>query len=151
MARSLNPQLFGPANTPTQAPIPAEVQAASNKKIRDIENQVEVVQQKVDRLVQLQEAKFQHLMTMQRNMESQIRQVAETFSKQNAQIISKITEKKGAEVKIQDLIERHQQLVNNFETKLSQVQKVANEQEMKIMSYQATYDEVLREIRSLRR
>ena len=146
MSRTLNPQLFGPTESPV---IKVDTSGIAQKKLRDIENQVEVLQQKLDRMTQVHEAKFQHLVSLQKNLESQMRHIAETFSKQNAQIVSRISEKRGADVKVQDLIDRHQQLVTNFEHRLGQIHKVTKDQEVKILAYKATYDEVLKEIRNI--
>lgn len=148
MSRSLNPNLFGPGEVPV-----AKVEVSGQvymKKAREIEAQVEIVNQKLERWVQILEGKIQQLHSAQKNLSEQMKQMSEHFAEQNAVLHGKVNERRTADVKTQEMMDRHNQLVHNFESRVSQLQKVAAEQEMKLMSYQATYDEVLREIRSLK-
>jgi len=147
MARTLNPQLFGSVDGPL-----VKVEAGSqihSKKLREIEAQVETINGKLERWVQILDGKIQQLHNAQKNISEQIRQSAESFSQQQALLASRINERRGADVKTQELVDRHNQLIHKFESRITQIQKVTSEQEMKLLTYQATYDEVLREIRSL--
>jgi hypothetical protein len=148
MSRTLNPQLFGPIQTPV-----VNVEAGGQmqmKKMREVEAQVEVLNQKMERWAQIVEGKIQQLQVGQKNIVEHIKQVAENFSAQQAALHSKINERRGADVKAQELIDRHNQVVHNFENRINGLQKITSEQEMKLMTYQATYDEILREIRNIR-
>ena len=148
MSRTLNPQLFGPNETPA-IKVDAGHQQVT-KRLRDLEAQVEAVNQKMDRWAQILDGRIQQLHQSQKNLHEQIKMITDGFNKQMAQLHSKINERKTADVKTQELFERHNQLVHNFEVRINQIQKLSNEQEMKLMTYQATYDEILREIRNLR-
>lgn len=148
MARSLNPNLFGQQEVQTQAP-DAGSQAAL-RKTRELEAQMDVLNQKIDKWAKILESKFQQMQSVQKNLGEQIRQVSENFSTQQAGIHSKLNERRSADVKVQELVDRHNQLIQSFEGRVSQMQRVASEQEMKLMSYQATYDEILREIRTIK-
>lgn len=150
MSRSLNPHLFGPIETPVVKVEGAGLSQAHFKKIRDVEAQIEILNQKIEKWVQILESKIQNLHSAQKNLGEQMKQMGEHFAQQQAILHSKINERRTADVKTQEMLDRHNQLVHNFESRVSQIQKVATEQEMKLMSYQATYDEVLREIRSLK-
>ncbi|MCB0349583.1 MAG: hypothetical protein KDD38_00270, partial [Bdellovibrionales bacterium] len=141
MARTLNPQLFGPIETPVVNVQPSS--QAQNRKLNEIESQVEVLNQKLEKWVQILDGKIQQLHSNQKNLMEQIKNTAENFSKQQALMQSRINERKTAEVKTQELFDRHNQLIHNFEARVSQIQKVSNEQEMKLLSYQSTYDEIL--------
>ncbi len=147
MTRTLNPQLFGTTDLPI---VKVEGVPNQNRRIGEIESQVEAVNQKLDRWAQMMEQKMQQLHSAQKTCTDQIRQVAESFSAQTAAIHSKLNERRAVDAKTHEMIERHNQLVNSFETRIQHVQKVATEQEIKLMSYQSTYDEVLREIRNLK-
>jgi myosin heavy subunit len=151
MSRSLNPQLFGPTSAPVIKVEGAQQMQLQSKKVRDVEAQVEVLSEKLDRMVQMLDGKIQQLHGHQKALGEQMKQMAEGFSSQQAALISKVNERRGADIKMQELIDRHNQLVNTFEMRVNQLQKVTSEQEMKVMTYQATYDEVLREIRNLKK
>ena len=68
-----------------------------------------------------------------------------------ASLTSKVTERKVSDGKIEDLLNRHNQTVENFELRLQQMQKVINEQEMQLMSYKSALTEAKREMEKLRR
>jgi len=148
MSRTLNPQLFGPLETPVVKVDASHQQVA--KRIRDLEAQIEVVNQKMDRWAQILDGRIQQLTQSQKNTVEQIKLVTDGFNRQMAALHSKINERKTSDVKTQELIDRHNILVQNFENRIGQIQKITNEQEMKLIAYQATYDEVLREIRNLK-
>lgn len=148
MARTLNPQLFGSVDTPV---VKVDGASLQQKQVGELEAQIETVNQKLDRWAHLMEQKIQKLTATQKALGEQIKMLAETTAKQNATIFSKLNERRVAEAKTQELFDRHNQLVNSFEMRVSHIQKVATEQEIKLMGYQSTYDEVLREIRNLKK
>ena len=150
MARTLNPQLFGPSELPQARSL--EVPTDTNaRKFRDMEAQIDRINQKVDQWAKIVDTRHQQLQSAQKALHEQLKRVAENFSAQQAAIHSKLNERKSADAKVQDLIDRHNQLVQTFELRLGQLQKVTRAQAIKLMAYQATYDEVLREVRNLSR
>jgi len=148
MSRTLNPQLFGPIETTAVKPDAGNQQLT--KRLRDLEAQIETTNGKMDRWAQIIDGRLQQLTQSQKNVTEQIKYVTDSFNKQLAHLHSKINERKTADVKTQELFDRHNQIVHSFENRVGQLQKIVGEQEMKLMSYQATYDEILREIRSLK-
>jgi uncharacterized phage infection (PIP) family protein YhgE len=148
MSRSLNPQLFGHIDTPI---VKVEGSALQQRKVSEIEAQIEAVNQKVDRWAQMMEQKLQQLNTSQKALSEQLKSMHENFSKQTAAMSSKINERRLIDAKTQEMFDRHNQLVNSFEVRFQHILKVTTEQEIKLMTYQSTYDEVLREIRGLKR
>lgn len=148
MSRTLNPQLFGHNETPI---VKVDGAAIQQRKVSEIEAQIETVNQKLDRWAQIMEQKVQQLHTSQKALGEQMKQLAENFAKQTANLGSKINERRLIDAKTQEMIDRHNQLVNTFEMRFQHLQKVTTEQEIKLMTYHSTYDEVLREIRGLKR
>lgn len=128
-----------------------EMSEQYRRKIRDLENQVAVLSQKVEKLSSVLDQRFTTLSQTEKAFEQQVKERFEEMSASQAAAVSKLTERRVADVKIQEMIDRHNQLVLNFETRMNQIHKVASEQEMKVMTYQATIDEILREIRNSRR
>lgn len=142
--------------TQTQVPTPPsvaefEMTEQYRRKIRDLENQVAVLTQKVEKLSSILDQRFTQLSQSQKAFETQIKERFEEMGASQAAALSKMNERRVADVKIQEMIDRHNQMVLNFETRMNHIHKVASEQEMKIMTYQATIDEILREIRNARR
>lgn len=151
MARTLSPQLFGPTETDVTGG-KVEVQL-SQKKWREIEDKIEILSKKIAMCIQASESKqnekTESLQLQQKALSEQVRNLTDQFSQLQVILQSKLKERRNAEAQSQDLIDRHQQVVQNFESRLNQLQKVTTEQELKIRSYQATYDEILREIRNI--
>ncbi len=147
MSRTLNPQLFGPVETPI---VKIEGAAIQQRKVSEIESQIENVNQKLDRWAHIMEQKIQQLHTAQKTILGQMKQMSENFSGQIAGMHTKLSERRQVDAKTQEMIDRHNQLVNTFESRFQHLQKVTTEQEIKLMTYQSTYDEVLREIRGLK-
>lgn len=146
MARTLNPQIFGPTETPI---VKVEGATLQQRKVSEIESQIENVNQKLDRWAQMMEQRIQQLHTAQRAITEQMKQVSENFSGQIASVHSKLNERRQVDAKTHEMIDRHNQLVNTFESRFQHLQKITTEQEIKLMTYQSTYDEVLKEIRNL--
>src|SRR4030067_2316109 len=93
MARTLNPQLFGSIES-SVVKVDASTQAQV-RKMRELESQFEIVNQKIDKWVQILEGRIQQLHTNQKNLSEQIKNMADGFSGQQASILSKLTERRG--------------------------------------------------------
>lgn len=117
------------------------------KKVRELENQVESLHHKMEKMALNFEQKLTQVQSLSKNIDSNMKSSLTEIHQQQAQMSSKINERRVTDNKIQDLVERHNQLVQNFEVRLLNMHKVSSEQEMKIMTYQATIDEILREIK----
>lgn len=75
---------------------------------------------------------------------------SELKSKLNSLAV-KVTEKQMSDLKTQALIDRHTQLLRQFETRVLQLQKVIEEQEFQILNYQASLEEARHELSKLKR
>ena len=69
--------------------------------------------------------------------------VAALSGKQNS---SKINE-----AKIEQLVDRHNQTLQNFEVKMNQMQKIMSEQQMQIINYKSLLDQSHKELARLKR
>ena len=68
-----------------------------------------------------------------------------------AQINAKVNERRVTDGKIQELIDRHNTIIRNFENRLHSLQRVVSEQEMALHNSQAALEEARAEIAKLRR
>jgi hypothetical protein len=153
MARTINPHLFGHLETQPQlsnSQANAETNLALAKKLRDLETQMQSFQQKVTGSLHAYESKMQLVVQNQKMLHEHLRQLSDQFTQYQVIQQNKFTERKQSEARSQELIDRHQVVVQNFENRLNQLQRLAKDQELKITGYQASYEEILREIRSLR-
>lgn len=166
MPRELNPELFGTRQKPSSAaahggPVSQEslpnmnlssahqydTPEALKRKIRDLENQVQVLQQKVEKMTLNFEQRLAMTQSTQKSIELSLKSSLQEMAHNQANTLSKLNERRAADAKIQEMVDRHNLLVQNFEIRMSNMHKVSTEQEMKLMTYQATIDEILREIK----
>lgn len=150
MAREFNPDLFGAPNRP-----PAQNETfqldAQKRKIRELEAMVHTLAQKVDKLTLTIEQKTVQLQHALRSLETNSKSAVQELAKNQSSLVQKVTERRMADAKMQELIDRHNQLVHSFEVRMNSMQKLTNEQEIKLMSYQANMEELLREVRNMKR
>lgn len=136
MQREINPQLF-------QQPTSSNAQTPANKLVpQRIENDLKELAAQVHQLRmqnQLLERKVEQ-MTMQ----------YQDLSTKYAIVASKTNERKVADSKIQDLIDRHNTLIMNFENRMTHMSRIMSEQEMKLYNATATVEDARREIARLR-
>jgi hypothetical protein len=71
--------------------------------------------------------------------------VQDTRSK-HAALAGKVTERSLIEGEVHSLLERHNLIVRSFETRLNQMQKVIENQQMQLMNSQAFIEEARREL-----
>lgn len=157
MARSLNPNIFesrtpaAPAADPMMPEQKLLKEIESNdqlrRRVRELESQNVQLVQKIDKVSQMFEQKSIQQTQALKVLEERFKESLQELARQNAMLASKVSERKMADVKIQELVDRHNQLVQNFEVRLTGAQKISAEQERKLSGYQSTIDEILREIR----
>lgn len=153
MSRQFNPDLFKPENVPSQDVTGAALSQIEGMKrrMRELELQNHQLLQKIDKMALFYEQKISQITAQQKTSESNIRQNLAELAKNQTAVSQRLTERKAVDLKMQELIDRHNLLVQNFESKMTHVQKVTKEQELKLLTYQTTLNEILREIRSLQK
>lgn len=116
----------------------------NERKNESLENKVEdfvrSIQSRLERFSSFG-ARLEEAMTLQNR---------ELLSKM-ANITAKVNERKVNESRIQDLVDRHNTLVRNFENRLHALQRVVSEQEMSLHNYHAALEEARAEITRLKR
>lgn len=68
-----------------------------------------------------------------------------------AHIIGKVNDRKITETKVQELVDRHNMMIRNFENRLTSLQRLVSEQEMALHNSQAALEEARSEIARLKR
>lgn len=169
MSRELNRDIFGDMNaaikpnaekkkSTIEAPVSAEdmklfgfqVESMS-RKLKDLESKFEVLASKCDELTSSTKLKFERVQAhFQRQGESMTSNFRETNSKV-ATIATKLNERKLHEINIKEMVERHQQVVQAFELRLQQMQKVITEQEYQLMNSRAELKDALKELAKIKK
>jgi len=168
MARELNPELFGevkkettqnnnPAWPPASALKPkpsAETQWAEalhqidllKRKLQDYESKLEMTNTRLTELVQATRSRLERMGTHTQRLESMARDSLKDIQEKYAGLALKVNERRVSDVKVQELVDRHQQMVHNFEMRMQQLQKVTSEQELQLMNAKSAMQEAQREI-----
>ncbi len=140
MQREINPQLFRqPKNETSQS----SALTPSSK----------LIPQRIENDLKELSAQVHQLRTQNQMLERKVEQMSlqyQDLSTKHAIVSSKVNERKVADVKIHDLIDRHNTLIMNFENRMTHMSRIMNEQEMKLYNATAALEEARREIARLR-
>jgi chromosome segregation ATPase len=166
MARELNPELFGGKpitdETHQQAAVPAFAKAdevrvlhlhveALSKRMKEFESRTELMTTKVDDVVKQNKQRFERV---QGHFQRQNELVQNGFNDMNAklaQVVSRVNERKVSENAIKEMVDRHAQLVQSFELRMQQLQRVISEQELQLMNARNELRDALHELARLKK
>ena len=180
MSRELNRELFGeltaittaPAPRPAPAQTPAPPTRSSDglaiattedlkvigfqvesmgRKLKEFESKIEMLSAKWEEFSQMAKLRFEriqgHFQRQSEGMQSSFRDVHNKV----ATVASRINERKMVDSSMQDMMDRHNQVVETLETRLEQMQKVITEQELELMHSKSEMRDLLKEFAKLRR
>lgn len=121
------------------------------RKYKEQDSKLETLSHRFTDLASGIKLRFERFMSGQQRLETMMKSGFQEVAAKYAQLSSKFNEKKIADSKVQELVDRHTQIVSNFEVKLGQMQKLISEQEMHLMASRAELKEAQREITRLKR
>lgn len=121
------------------------------KRLKEFESRLEVMTSKVDEMTGQNRIRFERVQGhFQRQTELLTNGFADVHSK-IAQVVSRVNERRVEDSVIKEMVERHAHVVTAFETRMSQLQRVINEQEMQLMNAKAEIREAIQEIARLKK
>lgn len=109
-----------------------------SRQMKELAAGLETVERRLESLSTSTNSRFERVQGSQGRMEEAVKRVVQEFSEKFSTVLSRLTERKGSDAKMEELVNRHNQIVQGFEVKLNQMQKVIGEQELKLLSYQST-------------
>lgn len=166
MARELNRDLFGGGPRAEESPAPLATPAfakadelrvlhlhveALSKRMKEFESRTELMTTKVDDVVKQNKQRFERV---QGHFQRQSEMVQNGFNDINAklaQVVSRVNERKVSENAIKEMVDRHAQLVQSFEVRMQQLQRVLSEQELQLMNARNELKEALHELARLKK
>ena len=165
MARELNRDLFGNRNAGEQetGPAPAASVAAEEvrrltlhleamaKRMKEFESRLETMQTKVDEVVATNKQRFERVQSHFQNQGEMIRNGFADINGKIAQVVSRVNERKVADGVVKEMVDRHGQVVQGFEVRLTQLQRVISEQELQLMNARTELRETLQELARLKK
>jgi len=166
MTRELNRDLF-PTTEPKSAPsAPAEGEIPASKedirvlgyqietlwkRVKDMEPKVEKNHTRLQELGSSSKLRFERVQNhIQRQTEGVQGQFGDIHAK-IAQLLSKVNESRLAEGRIQEIVDRHSQVVQSFEVRIQQLKKLITEQELQLSASRSELKDALKEISRLKK
>lgn len=167
MPRELNPELFG-----TSKPAPEPVSAspsqpkwlkeedgkvialrleALRKKVKELEAALETQNGRQKDVQEGLKQRFERIQQHLQRQDTQMQSNSQDVHNKLAKIVSRLNERLTSDSKIEELMDRQQQVIQSFELRLSQMQKIINEQELMLAAARSELKEAQREITRLKR
>jgi chromosome segregation ATPase len=120
------------------------------RKIKEFESRMETLASKWDEFSSTAKLRFERIQgSFQRQTETMQSNFRDIHSK-IATVASRTNERKMSETSTQEMMERHQQVVQSFEVRLQALQKSMSEQEYQLLSTKSEMRDVLKEIAKLK-
>ncbi|MGE0525796.1 MAG: hypothetical protein AB7G93_17800 [Bdellovibrionales bacterium] len=167
MARELNRDLFGnrPAAEGDAQGIPAtpayakadDVRAAYlhieaiSRRIKEFESRVETMHTKVEDLAAQNRQRFERVQGAFQRQNESIQNGFGDMNSKIAAVVSRVNERKVAEGMIKEMVDRHAAVVQTFEVRMQQLQRVISEQELTLMNARSELREALQELARLKK
>jgi chromosome segregation ATPase len=151
MPRELHPELFGDRIlTEASEKVILDPLESLRRRVRNNEIQTHALQQKVDKIALSMEQKTAQIQNNIKNFETQMKTSLQELQAFQSTFSTRLNDHKTSDHRIQDLVDRHNIIVQQFEQRMQGLQKVTSEQEYKLLTYKNTLNEILSEIKNLR-
>ncbi|HMN67795.1 MAG TPA: hypothetical protein PKC28_04575 [Bdellovibrionales bacterium] len=169
MARELNRDLFASpqpsergADTAGVPPIPAYAKADEvrvlhlhienvSKRMLEFESRVETLTTKVEELVATNKQRFERVQGHFQRQNEMINSSVHDVNTKMAQVVSRVNERKVSENAVKEMVERQASLVQSFEVRMQQLQRVISEQELQLTGARAELKAALQEMARLKK
>lgn len=172
MARELNRDLFGNRNlaqtetgpaqpgTSASALQPAKAEdvrvlflhvEALAKRMKEFESRLETLHTKVDDMSKQNKQRFERVQGGFHNQGEVVKSGFNDINNKIAQVVSRVNERKVADGVVKEMVERSTQVVQSFEVRLNQLQRVISEQELQLTNARAQLKDALQELSRLKK
>jgi len=121
------------------------------RKNQDLESKLEALSSRTMDLLRGAKTRIERVGAATQRVEEAVKLKFQEMAGKVSMLTSKVTERKVADAKIEELIERHNLALQNFELRTQQLQKLISEQQMQLMGYKSALSEAQREISRLKR
>jgi chromosome segregation ATPase len=158
--RRLNPQLFednspAPAEeAPTYSAVAAQKMGEEFKEIKKsvshLESVVEVLQAQVGQLSKNSDKRSEVFSTALNEIEKAMAEQTDQLSQKSQRLEEQLKDREQVDTKIENMVDRFNMSLQQFENKLSSLQKVISEKEMALMSYRKIIEQIVDEVEKLK-
>ena len=119
--------------------------------IIQMERRTETIAFKMEELARTVHARLERFSQSIVRVEDTLSKSQQESSQRFASVVQKVNERKINDNKVQELVDRHNTIVRNFENRLASLQRLASEQQLSLHNAQASLIEATNEIARLKR
>jgi chromosome segregation ATPase len=123
----------------------------NHRRLKELESRIEQVSRKMDEMTTGNKQRFERVQGHFHRQTEMIQTANNDVNGKLSHLASRVNERKVSENQIKELVDRHQQMVQSFEARMTQLQRVLSEQEMQLMGTRAELQEAVREIARLKK
>ena len=121
------------------------------RRFKELESRQENTQNRMSEWMESTKNRFDRFNSAGSRMEQFLKQTIHEINEKFAQINSRVTERRLQESKIQEMMDRHNQVLQTYDVRMGQIQKIVHEQELQLMGAKASLEEARREIARLKK
>ncbi len=166
MQKELNPDIFGDVMYSQQAPKTkiidnyklANESLVNEQHYLNLKGQMlslsETVSKMATQLEELQRTSYHRLDRMQQNvskLENNDQLLAQDTTQKLNQVYNRLGERKSMDLKIQEMVDRHNSVLRSYEVRLNQLQKLLAEKDAQLLANQSLLNELKMELTRLKR
>ncbi len=120
------------------------------RRQKEQEAQLDTLNNRITEVISGIKVRFERLTGATQRLEDFFKTSIQEIHSKFASLSSRVAERKLSDAKVQEMIERHMSLVQQFDLRMNQVQKLVAEQELQLMNAKAALRETQKEIIRLR-
>jgi DNA polymerase II small subunit/DNA polymerase delta subunit B len=120
-------------------------------EFKKMEDRCEVINDRVTETIKTSSLKSEKVSQRVAQVESRVDALAQEIRSKYAQLSGRVTERNLMETEVQSMLDRHNQVVRNFENRMVQMQRLVENQQIMLMNSQAALEESRRELARLKR
>lgn len=171
MQKELNPQLFGDRSTKASIePAPVDALRATpradtematflnlDRQVLDVRTQISQMGEELRKsMAQTQEfmksshLRVERLQQQVQRLEQSHNGLVQDSSQKIAQMAQRLSERKNLDQKIQEMVDRHTQVIKSFEVRMNHLQRLLSEKEAQLVTAQSAINEARMELARLK-
>lgn len=160
MQKELNPELFGEshaksrvveATTSNQLPALEQKIIETRNQVQQLSESLGKIVSQINEFIKSSQVKFDRLNQSILRLENSDHALNAETAQKLSQMHSRLGERKTMDMKVQEMIDRHNSVLRSFEVRMGQMQKVLTEKEAQLLTAQAALNDAKMEIARLKR
>ena len=156
MSRQINPGVFGDTFGSTGVthsfePLPLIDHSDTGPALDELAEKIEKQKYETEQTLKSICLRLEKAIQKTGLLDDRLNYIVKEINERLTYMMSRMKEKSFSDTKIEALIERHNQIVHSFELRISQSQKVIENQALQLSTQQALIDDARRQIEKLKR